>query len=305
MIERAYQIFIEHEESRGLKETTIKRKSREVRRFLNHMKTEGKDLREIKGQELEEYFLFLKEKGFSSSTRLIVRSSLEELYRLLKKQKMVLTDPFLKAEVVIREKSGVRKVFTQSQIEKLLNSIDAKTGYGQRDRAIFEFLYVTGCRISEVCSLDVEDVDFSSCEVFIRQGKGRKDRFVPLGTVAKLYFDKWVHYGRKWFYGSESKGPLFLNEHGARLSASAIRARLKTYLKKVDLDGQGFSPHSIRHSCATHLLENGAEIRYVQELLGHESLETTVTYTENIVSGLKKLHRMYHPRENELYIEEE
>lgn len=304
MNERAYQVFLDHERGRGLKEATIQRKAREVRRFLSHLAAEKKDLREVTGKDLEEYFLHLKEKGLSSSSRMIVRSSVEELYRVLKRQKMVVADPFLKAEVVIREHSGLRKVFTQEQLEKLLDSIDAKTGYGQRDRAVFELMYVTGCRISEVCALQVEDVDFSSHEVFIRQGKGRKDRIVPLGKVAALYVEKWIHYGRKWFYGTESSGPLFLNEQGGPIAASAIRARLKVYLKKVGLDDRGFSPHSIRHSCATHLLENGADIRYVQELLGHESLETTVRYTEGVVSGLKKLHRMYHPRENELYSEE-
>lgn len=303
MRERVYEIFVEYERGRGLKEETIKRKSREVRRFLMWLDKQEKDIREVTGSDIEKFFVELNEAGLSTSTRSIIRGSLEEFYRILKREKLIIDDPFMRAEVLIREKSGVRAVFTKSQVETLLDSIAVNTGYGQRDRAIFEFMYVTGCRVSEVTNLDVEDVDFSSSEVLIRQGKGRKDRIVPLGKVASLHLDTWLHHGRKWFSGMEAKGPFFLSEVGGRMSASAVRTRLKIHLKNNGLQDYGFTPHSFRHSCATHLLENGADIRYVQELLGHESLETTVTYTKGIVEGLRKVYRMYHPRENELYPE--
>ena len=303
MTEHAYNIYVEHERGRGLKEDTVKHKARNVRRFLRWIDEQKKDLRDVTAKDIESFFVYLKETGLSSSTRSGVRGCLEAFYRLLKREKLVVEDPFMKTEIMIREKSGVRAVFSRSQVETLLDSIEPHTGYGQRDRAIFEFMYVTGCRVSEVTNLDVEDVDFSSNEVLIRQGKGRKDRIVPLGKTAERFLETWLHNGRKWFCGMEAKGPFFLSEVGGRMSSSAIRTRLKIHLKNNGLQDYGFTPHSFRHSCATHLLEAGADIRYVQELLGHESLETTVTYTKGIVEGLRKVHRMYHPRENELYPE--
>ena len=301
MIEHAYNIYLEHEKGRGLKDDTVKHKGRNIRRFLRWIEAQEKDLRDVTAKDIELFFVYLNEQGLSSSTRSGVRGCLEAFYRLLKREKLVIEDPFMKAEVLIREKSGIRAVFKRSQVEALLDSITPNTGYGQRDRAIFEFMYLTGCRVSEVTKLDVEDVDFSSSEVLIRQGKGRKDRIVPLGKTAARHLETWLHNGRKWFSGMEAKGPFFLNEAGGRMSESAIGKRLKIHLKNKGLQDYGFTPHSFRHSCATHLLEAGADIRYVQELLGHESLETTVTYTKGIVDGLRKIHRMYHPRENELF----
>jgi len=162
-------------------------------------------------------------------------------------------------------------------------------------------MYVTAIRIGEVQNLDIDDIDFSLKEITIRLGKGDKDRIVPLGSVAEDYINQWIFRGRKGV--KTHQRALFINRNNERLKASRIRHLFNHYLKLSDLDNRGFTPHSIRHSCATHLLQNGADIRYVQELLGHESIETTVGYTKDMIKSLKKLHKTYHPRENELYPE--
>ena len=153
--------------------------------------------------------------------------------------------------------------------------------------------------------LDVADVDFAQDQVFIKCSKGRKDRVVPLGRVAKEYLLSWVNKARAWFSVSEIESAMFLNQHGRRMPRSNVKALLGKYMRAAGISRKRLSLHSIRHSCATHLLENGADIRYVQELLGHESIETTAAYAQGVAQGLKKMHKMYHPRENELYPEGE
>jgi site-specific recombinase XerD len=196
-------------------------------------------------------------------------------------------------------------MMSQQEMNRFLDSIPTHTGCGLRDRAIFECMCVTGMRLGEVVRLEVDDVDFSLGELFIRSGKERKDRVVSLGRLSAHYLSEWVHKGRKWFLRDEAQKALFLNRGGRKLPPANIRYWFAKYLAVAGVKLEGLTPHSIRHSCATHLLENGADIRYVQELLYHESLETTSDNTRGVAEGLKKMHRMSHFRENELYPEGE
>jgi integrase/recombinase XerD len=293
--------------AKGLKEETITRKTLEVRRFLTYVdKTLKKDLRDVTSDDIEEYFTRITEQGFSKSTLITAHSTIGDLFMALFRQEMILTNPMEQTNIYIREKAGAKVILTEKEMELFLNSIDTSTGFGLRDRALFELMYVTGIRIGEVRRLDVAHIDFSLNEVFIQKSKNRKDRIVPLGRVAKQFLEKWVKEVRAYFLRrvKNDPGALFLSEIGARMSESSIRYRLKRCLKIAGIKKEGISPHSIRHTCATHLLAGGADIRFVQELLGHESIETTVSYTKGVVAGLKKVHKMYHPRENQLYIEE-
>ena len=293
--------------AKGLKKETITRKTLEVRRFLTYVdSTLKKDLRDVTSDDIEEYFVRMTEQGFSKSTLVIAHSTIGDLFMALSRHEMIFTNPMEQTDICIRERSGVKVILTEKEMEIFLNSIDTATGFGLRDRALFELMYVTGMRIGEVTRLDVAHIDFSLNEVFIQKSKNRKDRIVPLGRVAKRFLEKWVKEVRAYFLKKVKNDPeaLFLSERGARMAASSIRYRLKRYLKIAGITKEGITPHSIRHTCATHLLAGGADIRFVQELLGHESIETTVSYTKGVVAGLKKIHKMHHPRENQLYIEE-
>lgn len=285
--------------SKGLKQTSISRKLQELKRFLNYIKRNNLDLRNMSSTDIEDYILSIN--NLATSTQRASNSLVSDLYKLLHRNNLILSNPILKTDIVIREKSGVKKVFTEEEIVSFLDSIETKTGFGLRDRAMFELMYVTGMRIGEIENLDIDDIDYSLKEILIREGKGDKDRIVPLGSVAEEYINRWLKKGRKGVPVSEKA--LFVNSSNSRLKIGRIRAIFNNYLKLSGLDGQGFSPHSIRHSCATHLLQNGAEIRYVQELLGHESIETTADYTKDMIKSIKKIHKTYHPRENELYPE--
>ena len=296
--------FADYEAARGLSDQTARRKSTELKRFLRYLGRQGiHDIREVNAAHLESFILELKEKGFAPSTIRTAHSMLVDLFTALMRAGKILRNPLELVEITLSEPAGVKAVFSQEEIKRFLEVVPTHTGFGVRDRAIFELMYVTGMRLGEVVGLDVGDVDFSLEEVFIRSGKGRKDRVVPLGRVAKEYLSAWLHRARLWFSASETEPAMFLNHDGRRIPASTIRFRFQRYLKAAGIERPGLTPHSIRHSCATHLLENGAEIRYVQELLGHESIQTTADYTRGVARGLKKMHRMHHPRENELYPE--
>lgn len=152
----------------------------------------------------------------------------------------------------------------------------------------------------EAVNPDLSDIDLQQGELLIRRGKGCKDRIVPVGKAASRFCSLRIKKAREWFVSADNPSTLFLNQQGGRLATSTVRSRMKIHLKAAGLENLGITPHSLRHSYATHLLEAGADIRYVQELLGHETVETTVLYTKNLISRIRKVHRQYHPRENEL-----
>lgn len=307
LMEKARILLIKHYKGRGLKKQTINRKLIELDRFYMYLAKElcKTDLREITAIDIEDYMLNLKGIGYSSTTQIINRTMLKELFYTLHIHDVILQNPMNTIDLYIKEKAGVKIIFTVDEVKNFLNSIKTHTGFGLRDRTIFELLYVTGMRRSEITNLYVEDIDFSLNEVFIKEAKGRKDRIVPLGVICKKFMRQWIKRARKWFIKGRDKGILFLSFKGNKLAPSTIQNILAKRLEQSGINKKGITPHSFRHSCATHLLMNGADIRYVQELLGHESIETTVLYTRNIVENLKRIHRMYHPRENELYKEED
>lgn len=295
-----FELVTNYLKSRGLKKSTITRKLVELRRLLAYIKDKSMDIRDFTPKDIEEYIISINS---SYSTKSTAMSLVRDVFNTLMFNQLILTNPINKTDIAISDKAGVKKVFTEDEVLDFLDSIETVTAFGIRDRAMFELMYVTGMRVGEVSNLNIDDIDFSLKEVFIQNGKGDKDRIVPLGSIAEEYITLWIKRGRKGVKVTDKA--LFLSSRNQRLKADRISGIFRKYLEKCNLDGRGFTPHSLRHSCATHLLQNGADIRYVQELLGHDSIQTTVGYTKDIVKGLKKLHKTYHPRENELYPEDD
>ncbi|HKM07143.1 MAG TPA: tyrosine-type recombinase/integrase [Sphaerochaeta sp.] len=192
-----------------------------------------------------------------------------------------------------------RRPLTRDEITRFLESIETDTRQGLKDRTLFELIYSSGLRVAEAASLKVCDIDFDRREMVVR-GKFDRDRMVPISTVARDFLltylgekirtpDAWVFVG----YG----GPT----HGRHIASTSISERFRTLLRRFDMDKKEISTHSIRHSTATHLLENGASIRHVQELLGHHCIESTVRYTHVMIDTISRVYRKYHPREHELF----
>jgi len=191
-----------------------------------------------------------------------------------------------------RQDKRLPKCLDVSQIESLLAAPDTRTFLGSRDRAILETIYSAGLRISELVAMNLEDLDEFSEALRIR-GKGKKERLAPLGSKAIQSISNYMEK-RMCMFGSHQNGPLFVNKTGKRLSERSIRRKLDIHLAKAGI-AIHISPHTLRHSFATHMLNAGADLRSVQELLGHQSLSTTQIYTHLTTGRLKEVYDKSHP----------
>lgn len=197
-----------------------------------------------------------------------------------------------------RQTKRLPKAIGVEQVEQLLAAPDDTTILGSRDRSILETLYSTGIRVSELVGINMGDIDAAGQSLIVR-GKGRKERMVPLGshalTALRKYITMLIEFRRSHNDESGAKTPLFINKHGTRLSTRSVRRKVTKYLIQVGLDPD-ISPHTLRHSFATHLLDNGADLRSVQELLGHQSLSTTQVYTHLTTQRMRRSYDSAHPR---------
>ena len=223
-------------------------------------------------------------------------SNTKKLFKCLYLQEKILFSPFHDFEILSNGIDGIREIFSTEEITIFLDSINIDTRYGLRDRTIFELMYSSGLRTSEISHLNIGDIDFESRMLKVRQSKWSKDRVVPISFVAIVFLKKYLARRKN------VEQAVFLGNLG-RLGTGGIKIRFKDHLGKTEITRGGLCPHSIRHSCATHLLESGADLRYVQELLGHESIETTAKYTHLLYDSLKRVYKSHHPRENEYYKE--
>ena len=257
------------------------------------------------GVYLKSYISKKTKKEFSRTTIQSKISVVRHFYRFLFRNGYLLKNPMENIEFVIKSEERKRDIFTRDEIDQFLSSLDIAEEAGLRNRAIFELMYSSGLRISEVCNLNISDLDFSSRLLKVRKGKGNKDRVVPFSEVALYFIKRFMKELRKELLqkiGGSYKDVLFITGHG-RIHKETIKYAFNKTLEKIDIGGKYVTCHSIRHSTATHLLEAGADVRYVQELLGHESIETTVRYTHMMIDKLKKVYKSYHPRENNLFDE--
>ena len=198
-----------------------------------------------------------------------------------------------------RQEQKIPGFLTEEETAQFLEwSVDRAEPLDVRDRAILELLYASGLRVAELVGLDVGDVDYSDGFVLVRQGKGKKQRFVPLGSMAIAALGEYLERGRPVLAKGKPAQALFLNGRGGRLSARSVRRILEGYLRHMEVTGH-VSPHTLRHSFATHLLQRGADLRSVQEMLGHASVKTTQIYTHVDSARLREVYARAHPRAGE------
>jgi len=241
------------------------------------------------------YLAFLNERQYSKATIARKLATLRSFYKFLVKRNHISANPVASIRTPKQEKK-LPRFLEYDEIKKLLATPPVNTWLGARDRAILETLYSTGIRVSELVALNMDDIDFLGEVVHVR-GKGKKERIAPIGSSALQVIQHYMEYRNKRAQsnGNFDTKVLFVNKHGRRLSTRSVRRKMDKYLKMAGLD-PAISPHTLRHSFATHMLNNGADLRSVQELLGHQSLSTTQVYTHLTTRKLKEVYDGAHPR---------
>ncbi len=260
-----------------------------------------KHICEADPDSIRAFLSHLGSKEYSAATMARKIATLRSFYKWTNRRGLTKTNP-MTAIRTPRQAKRLPKAITVEQIEKLLATPSDKDVLGLRDRAMLETLYSTGIRVSELVGLNFDDLDESGEALRVR-GKGKKERLVPLGMHAMAAVRRYVAMVQSdprcatWWQGdgSNKPKPLFVNKHGKRLSSRSVRRKLDKYLISAGLDPD-ISPHTLRHSFATHLLENGADLRSVQELLGHQSLSTTQIYTHLTTQRVQHACTQAHPR---------
>lgn len=265
--------------------SNYRRDLEEFRLFLEENKVG--DIKSIDYFILRKFISFLNKKKLSKRTISRKISSLKSFFKLLLREK-VLSKNAAASLIYPRLDKPLPKFLTENQMKEILDLPDTSKLLGLRDKAILEFLYSTGARVSEMVSLRAEDVDLIGGVVKV-MGKGKKERFLPLGEPAVESIRDYLK-SRK-----DSNRALFLNKNSKPLGDRGVRLIISNYIKKASLL-LNISPHVFRHSFATHLLNHGADLRSVQELLGHSSISTTQIYTHVSLDSLKKIYQKTHPR---------
>jgi integrase/recombinase XerD len=236
-------------------------------------------------------------KPLGVSTQRNQLSALRDYFSWLTKQNHLAANPASDLEMPRHERRLPSEALSIPQIRALLNIPDVTDPLGLRDRAILELFYSTAIRRSELSKLEYTDLNFDRRTLHIRQGKGHKDRVVPLGGRALAWITRYLEEVRPRLQLDHAQRHLFLTSYGDPFNPDVLSRMVSKWIKQADIARPG-SCHLLRHSCATHMLEGGADIRYIQQLLGHENLETTAIYTQVSIEQLKAVHARTHPAEN-------
>ena len=281
---------------KGLSNNTITSYHRDLRAYIHFLQTKEKmdSLEDVSRPVVMKFLAHLKDTGKSSKTIARHISSIRSFHQFLLREKRLDHDPTVHIDLPKQEKT-LPKVLNLEEVEALLSAPSKGDAFSLRDKAMLEVLYATGLRVSELIGLNVGDVH--TMLGFVRCiGKGNKERIVPLGSKAKEALEAYIEKGRPKLIKDKNRSEaLFLNHHGNRLTRQGFWKILKQIASSVGIE-KTITPHTLRHSFATHLLENGADLRAVQEMLGHADISTTQIYTHVSKARLKDVYKQFHPR---------
>lgn len=298
------QEFLKSLKVRHLSETTIRGTAWKLGKFLSYLENRG--IREVTAITKEVVSTFQVEQyerinqmgrpnGVQHQNRMLSAVKLFTSY--LKEYDYIVSDPAKEIHYAKEPKSLPRGILTPTEARKILHAPDTKSVIGYRDRTILEVLYSSGIRKDELITLTLADVDYN--DGFLRVvGKGSKERVVPLGRIACRYLENYIKSVRPELLRDPYEKTLFLSQRHRPLSKNMVWELTKRYTRKAKI-GKNVHPHTFRHTCATQMLRNKAHIRAVQELLGHESLDSTQVYTHVSITDLKEIHKSCHPRERD------
>ncbi len=273
---------------KGLAQNTLVSYRRDIEMFMRLIEDRGiAGVEAVSEEDVIAFLSALKSAHYAASSICRVLVAIRMFFRFLKREKAVAKDVTAHLDSP-RMWQLIPEVLTVAEVEMLLKSPDVESASGARDKAVLQVIYASGLRVSEVCSLNLQDVDDSVVRV---RGKGGKERIVP---IAKTAVDAIDHYLTR--FRQEGNNPaLFITEKGKRIDRVLVWKRVKLYAKSAGIH-KGISPHTLRHSFATHLLENGADLRIIQEMLGHSNIATTDRYTHISQRHLTEAFEAFHPR---------
>lgn len=285
------ELFLTYMKSeRGATVNTLRAYQKDLRQFLSFIREDNLEIYDISRDNVRNFIILLTESRYNKNSIIRKLSTLRRFYTFMVKRGFMKENPLVSLFSPKQEKV-LPNFLTQAEMERLIENIPLDDPLGIRDRAIIEMLYSTGVRIGELVQLNVYDVR-DNRQILIK-GKGNKERIVFLGDYAIESLRRYLEEVRPKLIKDIREKALFLSRFGTRLTCRSIERMMEKYGIQL---GKDISPHTIRHSFATHLLENGADLRAVQELLGHSDLSTTQKYTHITLERLKEIYKKTHPR---------
>ncbi|MDO3409571.1 site-specific tyrosine recombinase XerD [Saccharibacillus sp. CPCC 101409] len=280
-------------EEKGRSASTADSYRRDLTQFLDFAESRGvTEAGQIRKSHIAAYLNEMKRAGKAPSTVVRASVSIRSFFHYLIRESVVTQDPSLDLETPKPEKK-LPVVLSVEEVERLLNAPDTSNAQGARDKAMLEVLYATGIRVSELIALDLGDIDLELR--FLRCGAAGKERIVPIGRMTAESVRFYLGPMRGQLTKREEEYALFLNQLGTRLTRQGFWKIIKKYAAAAGIQAD-ITPHTLRHSFAAHLLENGADLRSVQEMLGHSDISTTQIYTHVTKRNMKEVYEMHHPR---------
>ncbi len=289
--------FVKQLKVSGYAESTLYNYGRNLACFKKYLLAENiYDLRAVTAQTITEYQQTVAALPLAEESKALRIRPVKRLFEYLVDDHRLLINPAEGIVETCRKHRKIGPVLTLEEIKVLLACPNLSRITGIRDRAILEVFYSSGIRLRELLNLEMYDADFKEHVLFIRLGKGRKDRVVPMGKKAGKRLESYLHVARPKL-DANGRSALFLNRFGQPLSGYCVHALLRKYRIAAGIE-KPVSPHTLRRTCATHLLQQGADIRYIQKLLGHKRLETTQAYTKVMPVEMKQTHERTHPNKD-------
>jgi integrase/recombinase XerD len=278
---------------RGLSNNTIESYGRDVRQFISYLDKNKISIYSVTKTNIIAYLIYLQKNGKATSSISRSLASLRSFFQYLVRNNYVEKDPTLNLESPKVEKK-LPEILTIDEVELLLNQPNCDEPKGSRDRCMLELLYATGIRVSELVALNIDDINIELGFIMCR-GKGMKDRVIPIGRMAQEALSNYIYKYRLILIKDENEKALFVNLHGKRLTRQGFWKIVKYYTNMAKID-KDITPHTLRHCFAAHLIENGADLKSVQEMLGHSDISTTQIYTQITKSRIKEVYNKAHPR---------
>ncbi len=276
---------------KGLARNSIDSYRRDLRKYFEFMKAKNPD--EIVPRDVGSFLAHLSSEGLATPSAARCLSAIRGFHKFLLLDKLSQTDPTVNIEAP-RGWSRLPKSLSATDVDTLLIQPDSATPIGLRDKAMLELLYATGLRVSELVGVTIRDINLERGYLVVL-GKGAKERAVPLGETAAAAVQEYLKHGRPALLRGEKSEHLFISSKHRVITRQMFWERIRFYTRKAGINGT-ISPHTLRHSFATHLLDNGADLRAVQAMLGHADISTTQIYTHVSRERLKQIHKKYHPR---------